>query len=154
VLPAADTTSVPAAVTGLPETVNAGGIVKSTLVTVPTFHVLLADKLYETPLMVRVLVVGTGKNPIILNISKLVIGDADVTSPFPFTVNLRGVIDVYTSGFTVANVSVVIDPVKPDPETSPLNRSDPAGKTTGVVVTLVTNPLEFTVTTGTDDAPP
>lgn len=96
----------------------------------------------------RVLVVGTGVYPIILNISKLVIGDADVTSPFPFTVNLRAVCDVYTLGFTVASVSVVTDPVKPDPETSPLNSRAADGREIGLDVMLVTSPLEFTVTTG------
>lgn len=95
-----------------------------------------------------VLVSGTGTYPRILCISKAVIGEADVTSPLPFTANLRGVSTPYTLAFTVARVVVRGAPVVPTPVTSPTNMMVPEGIDTGMLVTLVTNPLPFTVTTG------
>jgi hypothetical protein len=51
-------------------------------------------------------------------------------------------------------VRVTIDPVTPDPETSPSNSNIPAGKVIGADVILVTSPFEFTVTIGTVELPP
>ena len=81
-------------------------------------------------------------------ISKAVRGEADVTNPLPFTANLRGVSVPYTLAFTVANVVVRGTPVVPTPVTSPCKMIVPEGMFTAVVVTFVTKPLLFTVTTG------
>lgn len=59
-MPVPVTTKVPDDVIGLPETANAAGICRSTLVTVPTDQVLFADKSKVTPLIVIVLLSGTG----------------------------------------------------------------------------------------------
>jgi hypothetical protein len=56
-------------------------------------------------LIVSVLVVGTGVYPINVNMSRFVRGEAPVTSPFPLTENLRGVMELNTPVFTVFNVS-------------------------------------------------
>ena len=53
------TANVPLDVIGLPDILNPVGTDISTEVTVPTLHVLLADKSWETPLIVNVLDVGT-----------------------------------------------------------------------------------------------
>ena len=81
-------------------TLNAEGIVSPTLVTVPTDQLLLAAKLYVTPLIVNVLVVGTGVYPSTDSISRLVIGAADVTKPLLFTANFKKLSLAYTSLFT------------------------------------------------------
>jgi hypothetical protein len=145
---------VPAAVTGGVVTENATGTETCTLVTVPTFHDLLAERSNDVPLMVSVLVLGTGVYPMMLNISNAVMGVADVTNPFPFTENFRAVFEPYTLALTVDRVRVVNDPVNPLPKTSPANNNDPAGKDTGADVMLVTSPLELTVTTGIVVLPP
>jgi hypothetical protein len=145
---------VPAAVTGGVVTENAIGTETCTLVTVPTLHVLFAERSYVVPLIVSVLVLGTGVYPMMLNMSNAVIGVADVTSPFAFTENFRAVFEAYTLALTVDRVSVVNDPVNPVPKTSPANSNAPAGKDTGADVILVTSPFELTVTTGTVVLPP
>ena len=74
---------------------------------------------------------------------------APVTNPFAFTENFNGVIVGYGEAFTFCNNNVVVDSVKPDPTTSPTKVIDCGYITNASVVTLVTNPFEFTVTTGT-----
>jgi hypothetical protein len=95
-----------------------------TLVTVPTDQFLFADKSWVTPLILNVLLVGTGTYPNADTISPCVIGAAEVTRPLPFTANLRNVLLPYTLELTVSNVSVTGDPVKPDPSTSPVKLND------------------------------
>lgn len=99
-------------------------------------------------MIVRVLLSGTGVYPRIDIMSPAVRGEADVTKPLPFTANLRGVSVPYTLALTVANVVVRGTPVVPTPDTSPCKMIAPEGIFTAVVVTLVTKPLPFTVTTG------
>ena len=100
--------------------------------------------------MVIVLVSGTGVKPRIDIISPDVKGAADVTSPLLFTANLRAVFAPYTLAFTVARVVFTGAPVTPTPVTSPVRMMTPEGTDIGVVVTFVTSPLPFTVTTGID----
>jgi hypothetical protein len=80
--------------------------------------------------------------------SRAVIGLAAVTNPFAFTANFNGVIVAYGLGFAFCNVSVIVDSVKPVPTTSPVNVIACGETTNGVVVRLVTSPLELTVITG------
>jgi hypothetical protein len=74
-------------------TLNAEGIDNPTDVTVPTDQLLFALRFCDTPLIERVRVVGTGVYPSTPVMSRAVIGAADVTNPFPFTANLRNVLD-------------------------------------------------------------
>ena len=99
-------------------------------------------------MIVIVLLSGTGVYPRIDIISPAVNGAADVTNPLAFTANLRGVFVPYTLALTVAKVVVRGTPVVPTPVTSPCKMIAPEGIFTAVVVTLVTKPLPFTVTTG------
>mgnify|MGYP007090449004 CR=1 FL=1 len=80
--------------------------------------------------------------------SEAVIGEADVTSPLPFTVNFRGVMVLYGFGLTFCNNIVMLLPVNPEPTTSPMNVSGRGGKFIGVGVMFVTKPFAFTVTIG------
>ena len=98
--------------------------------------------------MVRVLVLGTGVYPNIVTMSERVRGAAEVTKPFPFTANFKGVLTLNTLGFTVFKVMVTGLPVVPNPVTSPIKLKLAEGKATVTGVILVTNPLLFTVTTG------
>ena len=129
-------------------TKNAGGRASCTLVTVPTDQVLFTDRSCVTPLIVIVLLSGTGVYPRIDIMSPAVRGEADVTNPLLFTANLRGVFIPYTLALTVANVVVRGTPVVPTPDTSPCKMITPEGTVTAVVVKFVTKPLPFTVTTG------
>jgi hypothetical protein len=138
----------PLDVTGAP-TVNAAGIVSPTLVTVPTDQPLLADRLYVTPLIVSVLVLGTGTYPNTDSISKFVIGAADVTSPLPLTANFKNVLVPYILLLTGAKVRVTGDPVIPEPVTSPTKDKDAEGTDIVTGVIFVTRPLPSTVTLGT-----
>jgi hypothetical protein len=80
--------------------------------------------------------------------SEAVIGEADVTSPLPFTVNFRGVMVLYGFGLTFCNSRVILLPVNPEPTTSPIKLSGSGGIVTGTGVMFVTSPLLFTVTIG------
>ena len=128
---------------------KAGGIVIPTLVTVPTDQDLSAARLAVTPLIVNVLLVGTGVYPNTLNISRSVIGAADVTSPLSFTENFNNELLPYILEFTVANVRVTGIPVVPKPVTSPTNDNEAEGIDIVTRETLVTNPFAFTVILGT-----
>jgi len=128
---------------------NAGGMASCTLVTVPTDQLLFADRFCVTPLMLNVLVVGTGVYPNAVMISPCVTGVAEVTRPLPFTATFKNVLLPYTLGLTVCNVRVVGEPVTPVPVTSPTIMMTPEGTAMFIGVMLVTNPFVFTVTTGT-----
>ena len=80
--------------------------------------------------------------------SEAVIGEADVTSPLPFTENFRGVMVLYGFALTFCNSRVILLPVDPDPTTSPMKVIGSGGKFIGVGVMFVTSPLLFTVTIG------
>jgi hypothetical protein len=80
--------------------------------------------------------------------SEAVIGEADVTSPLPFTVNFRGVMVLYGFALTFCNSRVMLLPVDPEPTTSPTKVNDIGGKFIGVGVMFVTSPFAFTVTIG------
>jgi len=80
--------------------------------------------------------------------SEAVIGEADVTSPLPLTVNFRGVMVLYGFALTFCNNIVILLPVNPDPTTSPIKFSGSGGMVTGTGVMFVTSPLLFTVTIG------
>jgi hypothetical protein len=71
---------------------NAGGMASCTLVTVPTDQLLFADRSCVKPLMLNVLVVGTGVYPNADTISPCVTGVADVTRPLPFTATFKKVL--------------------------------------------------------------
>ena len=110
---------VPKLVIGAVVTENAGGTATCTLVTVPTLQVLSAVRSLVRPLIVMVLESGTGvypNNPIMSPAVKLA---AEVTNPFAFTANFRGVFNKNTLLLTVARVVVRGTPVLPTPETSP-----------------------------------
>lgn len=80
--------------------------------------------------------------------SEAVIGEADVTSPLPFTENFNGVMVLYMFGLTFCNSRVMLLPVDPDPTTSPMKVIGSGGMVTGIGVMFVTSPLLFTVTIG------
>jgi hypothetical protein len=80
--------------------------------------------------------------------SEAVIGEADVTSPLPFTVNFRGVMVLYGFALTFCKSILMLLPVNPDPTTSPINVSGSGGIVTGTGVMFVTKPFAFTVTIG------
>jgi hypothetical protein len=140
---------VPKVVIGGVVTENAGGTAACTLVTVPTFQVLSAVRSLVRPLIVMVLESGTGVYPNNPIMSPAVKGAAEVTNPFAFTANFRGVFDPYTLLLTVARVVVRGTPVTPTPETSPWRMMVFDGRLMATGVIFVTNPLPFTVTTGT-----
>jgi hypothetical protein len=140
---------VPEEVIGGVVMLNAGGIASCTLVTVPTDQLLFADRFCVTPLMLNVLVVGTGVYPNAVIMSPCVTGVAEVTRPLPFTATFKKVSPPYTSGLTVCNVRVVGEPVVPVPVTSPTMMMAPEGTAMFIGVTLVTSPFAFTVILGT-----
>ena len=80
--------------------------------------------------------------------SEAVIGEADVTSPLPFTANFRGVMVLYIFGLTFCNSKLMLVPVNPDPTTSPMKFNGNGGMVTGTGVMFVTKPFAFTVTIG------
>lgn len=80
--------------------------------------------------------------------SEAVIGEADVTSPLPFTVNFKGVMVLYGFAFTFCRSKLILLPVNPEPTTSPMNDNGRGGMVTGTGVIFVTKPFEFTVTIG------
>ena len=80
--------------------------------------------------------------------SEAVIGEADVTSPLPFTVNFRGVMVLYGFAFTFCRSKLMLLPVNPEPTTSPIKFSGRGGMVTGTGVMFVTKPFAFTVTIG------
>ena len=98
-------------VAGAP-TVNAAGIVSPTETRVPTDQTLLATRLYVTPLIVIVLVLGTGTYPNTDSMSRLVTGVADVTSPLPLTANFKKELVPYMLLLTGAKVSVTGEQIK------------------------------------------
>jgi hypothetical protein len=80
--------------------------------------------------------------------SEAVIGEADVTSPLPFTVNFKGVMVLYGFAFTFCKRRLMLVPVNPEPTTSPMKLSGRGGNVIGTGVMFVTSPLLFTVTIG------
>ena len=80
--------------------------------------------------------------------SEAVIGEADVTSPLPFTENFKGVMVLYGLAFTFCKRRLILVPVNPEPTTSPINVSGSGGMVTGTGVMFVTKPFAFTVTIG------
>ena len=77
--------------------------------------------------------------------SEAVIGEADVTSPLPFTENFRGVMVLYVFAFTFCKRRLMLLPVNPEPTTSPIKFSGSGGMVTGTGVMFVTKPFAFTV---------
>ena len=80
--------------------------------------------------------------------SEAVIGEADVTSPLPFTENFRGVMVLYGLALTFCNSRVMLLPVNPEPTTSPTKVIGSGGRFIATGVMFVTSPLLFTVTIG------
>ena len=76
---------------------------------------------------------------------------AAVIRPLPFTVKVEACVPLPndpTFELTVAKVVVIVEPVVPDAETSPLRTTDPEGIETAVVEIEVMRPLESVVITG------
>ena len=80
--------------------------------------------------------------------SEAVIGEADVTSPLPFTENFKGVMVLYGFAFTFCKSILMLLPVNPDPTTSPMKFNGNGGIVTGTGVMFVTKPFALTVTIG------